>query len=70
VLLSHPGQVLSRDQLMSFAKGRESEPFERTIDLRVSRLRQRLGDDGGEPRIIKTVRGQGYVLAAPVTMER
>jgi two-component system OmpR family response regulator len=68
--LSHPGQVLSRDQLMSFAKGRESEPFERTIDLRVSRLRQRLGDDGGEPRIIKTVRGQGYVLAASVTMER
>jgi len=36
----------------------------------VSRLRQRLGDDGGEPRLIKTVRGQGYVLAAPVTMER
>jgi two-component system OmpR family response regulator len=70
VFLSHPGQVLSRDQLMTFAKGRESEPFERTIDLRVSRLRQRLGDDGAEPRIIKTVRGQGYVLAAPVTMER
>ena len=70
VFLSHPGHVLSRDQLMTLAKGRESEPFERTVDLRVSRLRQRLGDDAGEPRIIKTVRGQGYVLAAPVEMER
>jgi two-component system OmpR family response regulator len=70
VFLSHPGVVLSRDQLMTLAKGRETEPFERTIDLRVSRLRQRLGDDAGEPRIIKTVRGQGYVLAVPVEMEQ
>ena len=70
VFLSHPGVVLSRDQLMTLAKGRETEPFERTIDLRVSRLRHRLGDDAGEPRIIKTVRGQGYVLAVPVEMER
>ncbi|TAN53381.1 MAG: response regulator [Betaproteobacteria bacterium] len=70
ILLSHPNQVLTRDQLMLLAKGRESDPLDRTIDLQVSRLRHRLGDDLSEPRIIKTVRGQGYVLAVPVEAER
>ncbi len=70
ILLSHPNQVLTRDQLMLLAKGRESDPLDRTIDLQVSRLRHRLGDDLAEPRIIKTVRGQGYVLAVPVEAER
>jgi two-component system OmpR family response regulator len=69
VLLSHPNQVLTRDQLMLLAKGRESDPLDRTIDLQVSRLRHRLGDDLDEPRIIKTVRGEGYVLAVPVEVE-
>ena len=70
ILLSHPNQVLTRDQLMLLAKGRESDPLDRTIDLQVSRLRHRLGDDLAEPRIIKTVRGQGYVLAVAVEAER
>ncbi|TAK48267.1 MAG: response regulator [Betaproteobacteria bacterium] len=70
ILLSHPNQVLTRDQLMLLAKGRESDPLDRTIDLQVSRLRHRLGDDLSEPRIIKTVRGLGYVLAVPVEAER
>jgi two-component system, OmpR family, response regulator len=70
VLLGHPNQVLTRDQLMLLAKGRESDPLDRSIDLQVSRLRHRLGDDLAEPRIIKTVRGQGYVLAVPVEVER
>ena len=70
IFLSHPSHVLTRDQLMVLAKGRESEPFDRTIDLQVSRLRHRLGDDSAEPKIIKTVRGQGYVLAVPIEMER
>jgi two-component system, OmpR family, response regulator len=69
IFLSHPNHVLTRDQLMVLADGRESEPFDRTIDLRVSRLRHRLGDDPAEPSIIKTVRGQGYVLAVPVQMQ-
>jgi two-component system OmpR family response regulator len=69
-LLSHPNQVLTRDQLMLLTKGREAEPLDRTIDLQVSRLRHRLGDDLSEPRIIKTVRGQGYLLAVPVDEER
>ena len=70
ILLSHPNHVLTRDQIMLLAKGREADPLERTIDLQVSRLRHRLGDDLDEPRLIKTVRGQGYVLAVPVELER
>jgi two-component system OmpR family response regulator len=70
ILLSHPNHVLTRDQIMVLAQGRESQPFDRTIDLQVSRLRQRLGDDSADPQIIKTVRGQGYVLAVPVEVER
>ncbi|MBI3376489.1 MAG: response regulator [Betaproteobacteria bacterium] len=70
IFLDHPNHVLTRDQLMLLSKGRESEPFDRAIDLRVSRLRHRLGDDPADPRIIKTVRGQGYVLAVSVEVER
>ena len=69
-LLSHPNQVLTRDQLTLLTKGRESDALDRSVDLQVSRLRHRLGDELSEPRIIKTVRGQGYVLAVPVEVER
>ncbi|MBI5921120.1 MAG: response regulator [Betaproteobacteria bacterium] len=68
IFLSHAGQVLTRDQLMLLTKGHEADPLDRTIDLRVSRLRHRLGDDPAEPRIIKTVRGEGYFLAVAVEM--
>jgi len=70
IFLSHPNHVLTRDQLMVLSKGRESVPFDRTIDLQVSRLRHRLGDDSSDPQIIKTVRGEGYVFAVPVKVER
>ncbi|RLJ67653.1 response regulator [Sulfurisoma sediminicola] len=66
LLLEHPNRVLNRDQLMELLHGRESEPFDRAIDVQVSRLRQRLRDDSREPQLIKTVRGEGYVLAAVV----
>jgi len=66
VFLDHPQKVLSRDQLLSLTQGREAELFERSIDLLVSRLRQRLRDDAREPRYIKTVRSEGYVLASSV----
>jgi two-component system OmpR family response regulator len=69
IFLSHPNHVLTRDQLMVLSKGHEAEPFDRSIDLQVSRLRHRLGDDPADPRIIKTVRGYGYVLAVAVQME-
>ena len=70
IFLSHPNHVLTRDQLMVLSRGRESEPFDRTIDLRVSRLRHHLKDDSSDPQIIKTVRGEGYVLAVSVVVER
>ena len=66
VFLSHPNHVLTRDQLMLLSKGHEADPLDRSIDINVSRLRHRLGDDPADPAIIKTVRGEGYVLAVPV----
>lgn len=66
VFLDHPQRVLSRDQLMSLTQGRDTELFERSIDLLVSRLRQRLRDDAREPKYIKTVRSEGYVLSMGV----
>ena len=66
ILLDHPNRVLTRDQLTEMIHGREAEPFDRAIDVQVSRLRQRLRDDSREPTLLKTVRGEGYVLAAAV----
>ena len=66
VFLDHPQKVLSRDQLLNLTQGREAELFERSIDLLVSRLRQRLREDAREPRYIKTVRSEGYVFASTV----
>ncbi|WP_089174499.1 response regulator [Bosea sp. AS-1] len=66
VFLDHPQRVLSRDQLLNLTQGREAELFDRSIDLLVSRVRQRLRDDAREPAYIKTVRSEGYVLAMPV----
>jgi len=69
VFLEHPNRVLTRDQLLDFTQGRDGGPFERSIDMQVARLRRRLRDDAKEPRIIKTVRSAGYVLAADVRRE-
>jgi len=66
ILLDHPNRVLTRDQLTEMIHGREAEPFDRAIDVQVSRLRQRLRDDSREPALLKTVRGEGYVLASAV----
>jgi two-component system OmpR family response regulator len=66
VFLEHPQRVLSRDQLLELATGRETILFDRSIDVLVGRLRKRLRDDGREPQLVKTVRGEGYVLAASV----
>ncbi len=66
VFLDHPQRVLNRDQLLNLTQGREAELFDRSIDLLVSRLRQRLLDDAREPRYIKTVRNEGYVFASAV----
>jgi len=66
VFLDHPQRVLSRDQLLSLTQGRELDVFDRSVDLLVSRLRQRLRDEAHEPRYIKTVRSEGYVFSAAV----
>ncbi len=69
VFLDHPQNVLAREQLLELANGREAILFDRSIDVLVGRLRKRLRDDSREPVLIKTVRGEGYVLAASVTSE-
>lgn len=68
VFLDHPQRVLNRDQLLNLTQGRDAEHFDRSIDLLVSRLRQRLQDDPREPAYIKTVRSEGYVFSLPVTL--
>jgi two-component system OmpR family response regulator len=62
-LARRAGRVLSREQLIALAGGSAEESFDRSVDVHVSRLRQKLGDDPKRPRLIKTVRGAGYVLA-------
>jgi len=66
VFLDHPQRVLNRDQLLNLTQGRDADFFGRSIDLLVSRLRQRLREDAREPRYIKTVRSEGYVFSAAV----
>ena len=68
VFLDHPQRVLSRDQLLNLTQGRDADLFDRSIDLLVSRLRQRLLDDSREPTYIKTVRNEGYVFSFAVEM--
>lgn len=69
VFLDHPQRVLTRDQLLNLTQGRDAELFERSIDLLVSRVRQRLNEDARTPTYIKTVRSEGYVFTMPVTIK-
>ncbi len=65
-LLDRPNRVLTRDMLLDLLRGRQAGPFDRAIDVAVSRLRRKLEDDGRNAQLIKTVRGGGYVLSIPV----
>jgi two-component system, OmpR family, response regulator len=58
----HPNRVLSRDQLLTLTRNREWEPFDRSIDIRIARLRKKIEDDPDNPRTIKTIRGSGYIF--------
>jgi two-component system, OmpR family, response regulator len=69
IFLSNPNQILSRDQIMEQHQGRESSPFERSVDIQITRLRKRLRDDPKNPKIIKTVWGKGYRLVCDVETE-
>ena len=62
MLVAHPREPLSREKLMELARGREHEPFDRSIDIQVSRLRRLVEIDSGHPRYIQTVWGFGYVF--------
>ena len=66
VLLAAGNRVLTRAQLTELLRGRDADPFDRSIDVRISRLRQILGDDARAPQIIKTVYGEGYVVGVSV----
>ena len=66
LFVQHPNEVLTRDYLMRATRGRSADVFDRAIDIAVSRLRAKLEVDPQAPRAIRSVRGQGYVLAAPV----
>ena len=57
----HPNRVLSRDQLLDLAHNRDWEPFDRSIDIRISRLRRKIELDPAKPQVIKTLRGAGYM---------
>lgn len=63
VLLKHPNQVLSRDQLMVSLHGRDAGPFDRAVDVQVGRLRRKIEIDPARPKLIKAVRGAGYMFA-------
>ncbi len=68
--VEHANRVLSREALMQFAKARMSDdPFDRTIDVQISRLRRKLDADAGGGQLIKTVRGAGYLFASTIGRE-
>lgn len=69
VFITQPNRVLTREQLVALSSGRAYEFQQRAIDLQISRLRAKLGDDVAGSSLIKTVRNEGYVLAVAVTLE-
>ena len=64
--LERPQQVLSRDRLLDLTRSRSATPFDRSIDIQISRLRSKIEEDPKNPQLIKTVRGGGYILATQV----
>jgi two-component system OmpR family response regulator len=65
--VEHPRRVLSRDQLLDFARGQDSEFYDRAIDVQISRLRKKLDDGSGGQELIRTIRNEGYLFNARVT---
>jgi two-component system phosphate regulon response regulator OmpR len=61
----NPNRVLSRDKLLDLAHQKEMEPFDRSIDIRIARLRRKIEDDPSKPQVIKTERGGGYIFVSP-----
>ncbi len=61
----HPNRILTRDQLLNLAHNRDWEPFDRSIDVRINRIRKKIEPDPSHPQVIKTVRGAGYIFEPP-----
>jgi two-component system, OmpR family, response regulator len=68
--VANPNQVLGRDRLLEVVAGRKWQPYDRTIDQHISRLRRKLERDPNQPELIKSIRGQGYLFAAQIERER
>ena len=68
--VTHPGRVLSRDFLLERTRGRQAGPFDRTVDVQIGRLRRKLEVEPDKPRLIKSVRGAGYLFTPTVTQQR
>ena len=65
VFIEHPNRVLTRDQILNLTHNRDWEPFDRSIDIRIARLRRKVEPDPNEPKTIRTVRGAGYMFVPP-----
>ena len=66
VLIRHPGRVMTREVLMDLTRGRGRDAFDRTIDAQIARLRKKVESGGGEPHLVKSIRGVGYVFTGRV----
>ena len=64
VLAENPGKALSRDRILTLTKNREWDPYDRSIDIRVARLRRKVEADPDNPQVIRTVRGVGYMFVS------
>jgi len=62
ILVQHPNHILSRDRLIDLLKGYDRSPFDRSVDVRVTRLRQKIEPEPKRPRYIRTVWGKGYLF--------
>ena len=62
IFIEHPLRIMSRDTLIDMLKGYERDPFDRSVDTRVTRLRRKIEPNPGEPVYIRTVRGEGYLF--------
>jgi two-component system OmpR family response regulator len=64
--VEHPRRILTRDQLIDYSRGPETEHYDRAIDVQISRLRRKLSAGENRPELIRTVRSEGYMFVPPV----
>jgi DNA-binding response OmpR family regulator len=65
VFTQNPNRVLTRERLLDLAHHREEEPFDRSIDIRIARIRRKIEIDPAKPQVIRTIRGGGYMFVPP-----